>query len=100
MLKFIFWVYSTNYYGLFPVFVENVDTGKGEFIGTINFVSKNKYYTRLNGIFVVDNTTYSINNTNKSCCAFELCNDKYFEKYADVVDVQNNIKKIYTSVYI
>lgn len=87
LLKFIIWVYSTNYYGLFPVFVENVDTGKGEFTGTINFVSKNKYYTRLNGIFIVDNTTYSINNTNNNCCAFELCNDKYFEKYADVVDV-------------
>lgn len=87
LLKFVIWIYSTNYYGLFPVYVEDVDTEKGEFTGTINFVSKNEYYTRLDGIFVVGNTTYSINSNNKNCCVFELCNEKYFEKYADVVDV-------------
>lgn len=85
--KFVIWIYSTNYYGLFPVFVENVDTGKGEFTGAVRFVSKNKYYTRLDGIFVVGNTTYSINSDTRNCCMFELCNDKYFEKYANVIDV-------------
>lgn len=87
LLKIVIWGYSTNYYGLFPVFVENINTGKGEFTGTIKFVSKNKYYTRLDGIFVVCNTTYSIDSDNSNCFMFELCNDKYFEKYADVINV-------------
>ena len=87
LLKVIIWVYSTNYFGIFPINVEEVETNNGLFTGTINFVSKDKYYTRLNGIITIDNTVYNLNINNSTCCMFELCDNKFFDKYAAVADV-------------
>jgi GTPase SAR1 family protein len=87
LLKIIIWSYSTNYFGLFPIYVEEVETNSGLFTGTINFVSKDKYYTKLDGIVSIDGTVYNINTNNSVCCMFELCDNKFFDKYAAVADV-------------
>lgn len=87
LLKIIIWIYSTNYYGLFPVNVENIETENGNFTGTINFVSKDKYYTKLNGIVTIDNSVYNLNMDNNICCMFELCDNKFFDKYSAVANV-------------
>lgn len=87
ILKVIIWAYSTNYYGLFPVYVEEIETDNGSFTGTINFVSKDKYYTRLDGIITIDRTVYNINTDKTTCCIFELCDNNFFDKYAAIADV-------------
>lgn len=85
-LKAIIWLYSTNYYGIFPLSVENVDTKWGHFTGRIQFVSKDKYYTRFSGIVTVGDSTYDLNVNNGSSCMFEICDSKYFSKYSEVVN--------------
>ena len=87
LLKTIIWIYSTNYFGLFPVNVEDVITENGVFTSTINFVSKDKYYIRLDGIVTIDNSVYNLNINNGVCCMFELCDNKFFDKYSAVTDV-------------
>ena len=87
LLKLIIGIYSTNYYGLFPVYVENADTSRGLFTGTINFISKDKYYTRVDGVINIDNSTYTITANSTNCCFFELCDNKFFENYYEVVKV-------------
>ncbi len=87
LLKIIIWAYSTNYFALFPVHVEEVETNNGLFTGTINFVSKDKYYTRLQGILKIDGTVYNLNINKETCCMFELCDNNFFDKYAAIADV-------------
>lgn len=87
VLKIVIWIYSTNNYGIFPISIDDLETDTGIFSGIINYVSKDKFYTRLNGIISLNNSVYCVNLNNQTCCAFELCDYKFFNKYSQIMNV-------------
>jgi small GTP-binding protein len=87
VLKIVIWMYSTNKYGIFPISIDNLETDTGIFSGIINYVSKDKFYTRLNGIITLNNSVHTVNLNNETCCAFELCDHKFFNKYSEIMNV-------------
>ncbi len=74
VLLLIKMLYQTNHFGIFPVYVEEIEIFSGKFAGTIFFVSDNKSYVKLEGILETSNMSYylNINNVNHSFDNFEI----------------------------
>lgn len=87
LLKIVIWMYSTNKYGIFPINVEDLETNVGKFTGVINYVSSDKFYTRLSGTVTFEGSVYTVDLHNETCCVFEFCDHNYFNKYSEVVNV-------------
>jgi len=76
-IKLYIYVYSSNRFGLFPVSVNDLETEFGMFDGVINYVSHDKYYTKIKGTLTFDNTIYQIETNNETNYCFELCEKKF-----------------------